>query len=321
MKNTPVEWSIIDKINFRVHRENPNAIVPLGDDAFVFKNFPGYSVICQDMLVENVHFNLDYFSAEDLGYKALAVNLSDIAAMGARPHFAQVSLALPKGLTESWLDDFYASMSQLADEFDCQIVGGDLSSSPSGIVIDVSVHGSCDTPLTRRGTQPGDLLLSSGPLGLSHSGLMAFKNNFSGYEAAKKRHLRPRPRLDLREELGQKNTLMHALLDCSDGLVNDGLRLCSNSMGLHIFADSVPLHDETNQLALQLGMSPIDLALWGGEDFELLMSVDPNHFEQFKNWSLVGQFTGDTGVYLISSDQKTEISDFKGWQHFDPISF
>ncbi len=96
MQNTPKEWALIQKIRYRVQRQNDHAIVPLGDDAFVFKNYPGYSVICQDMMVEDVHFNLDYFAAFDLGHKALAVNLSDVAAMGARPHFVQVSLALPK---------------------------------------------------------------------------------------------------------------------------------------------------------------------------------------------------------------------------------
>lgn len=320
MKNTPMEWSLIDKINFRVHREDANTVVPLGDDAFVFKNFPGYSVICQDMLMEDIHFDLSYFSAEDLGFKALAVNLSDIAAMGARPHYAQVSLALPERLTSSWLDDFYSSMSGLADEYGCRIVGGDLCGSKTGLVIDVSIHGSCETPLTRHGTKPGDLLLSSGPLGLSHTGLLALKNNLSGYEVAKRKHRRPSPRLDMQPLLQIKNKYVHGLIDCSDGLINDALRLCRDNLGFHIFAENLPLHEDTNKLALQLGTSPEDFALWGGEDYELLMTIDPDRYNEFSDWHLIGQVTSEPGVFLTGADHKTEISEFRGWQHFNFFS-
>lgn len=316
MKNTPKEWALIQKIRYRVQRENNHVIVPLGDDAFVFENFPGYSVICQDMMVEDVHFKLDYFSAFDVGHKALAVNLSDIAAMGARPHFAQVSLALPKNLNESWLDEFYFGMSQLADEFSCQIAGGDLCSSPDKIIIDVSIHGSCATPLTRKGVQPGDLLLCSGPLGFSHTGLTAFLKQLNGYEDAKRKHLRPVPRLDLINQLQEKKDKVHALMDCSDGLINDAMQLCPEGAGFHIFGDSLPLHKDTSSLSISLGIPVEDFALWGGEDYELLIAVSPDDYDAFSGWHLIGQFTPTPGVFLSMVNRKSEITEFKGWQHF-----
>lgn len=316
MKNTPKEWALIDKIRYRVQRENDNTIVPLGDDAFVFKNFSGYTVICQDMMMEDIHFKLDYFTAFDLGYKALAVNLSDIAAMGARPHFAQVSLALPQNLNDSWLDEFYFGMCQLADEHSCQIAGGDLCRSPDKLVVDVSVHGSCETPLTRKGARPGDLLLSSGPLGLSHTGLIAFQKNLTGYDEAKRRHLNPPPRLDLVSQLQKNKDKVHALMDCSDGLVNDGMLLSPQGGGLHIFGDSLPLHDDTNSLAISLGIPVEDFALWGGEDYELLLAISPDAYDVFPGWHLVGQFTQTSGVFLTMVNHQRELTEFKGWQHF-----
>ncbi|KHD87470.1 MAG: thiamine-monophosphate kinase [Bdellovibrio sp. ArHS] len=316
MRNTPKEWTLIDKIRHRVQRPNEHTVVPLGDDAFVFKNFPGYSVICQDMMVENVHFRLDYCSAEDLGYKALAVNLSDVSAMGARPHFVQVSLALPKKLTESWLDDFYKSMAQLADNTQCEIVGGDLTFSEDKLIIDVSVHGSCEKPLTRKGACVGDLLLSSGPLGLSYIGLLALQKNQPGFLAAKMKHRRPTPRLDLVPDLLERRFEVHAMMDCSDGLINDGLRMLPADAGLVLFKENLPLHADTLEWARLHHQDATDFVLWGGEDYELLIAISPDLYGHFSKWHLVGQFTEEKGVFLSDKHSKKEISEFKGWKHF-----
>lgn len=317
MQNTPKEWNRIKKIKSLVQRQSPHTVVPLGDDGFAFKNFPGISVIAQDMMVQDVHFSLEYTTAADLGHKVLAVNLSDIAAMGAQAHYAQVSLALPKNLTESWLDEFYSGMTALADRHDVEIVGGDLCASPSIIVADVSVYGSCETPLTRQGAKSGDLLLCSGPLGLSHGGLMALKNHLQNeYPKSIERHKRPVPRLDLVEHLQRHHDKVHALMDCSDGLVNDTLILCHNELGFDIFGDSLPIHEETSKLAITLNHSPLDFALWGGEDYQLLLAIDPADFHLFPGWHLAGEFTDSREFYLREGQQRTLISKFKGWQHF-----
>jgi thiamine-monophosphate kinase len=316
MKNTPKEWSLIQNIHYRVHRQNQHTIVPMGDDAYVFKNYPGYSVICQDMLVEDIHFKTDYFSAYDLGYKSLAVNFSDVAAMAARPHLVQVSLALPKDISNSWIDDFYLGMTQLADQFNCEIVGGDLCGSTEKIVIDVSVHGSTDSPISRKGAVPGDFILGSGNLGLSQTGMLALQKRKAHFEEASLKHLRPHPRLDLVPELLTKKNMIKALMDCSDGLINDVLQLSPAQCGFHIFADSLPIHPETGRMAIEMGLPVEDFALWGGEDFELLIAVEPKNLEHFKTWNLVGQFTQEPQAILSYSDHKKEITEFKGWQHF-----
>ena len=316
MRNTPKEWSRIQRIKSLVQRQSPHTVVGLGDDAFVFKNFPGYSVWAQDMLVEGTHFHREYCSATDLGHKSLAVNLSDLAAMGAQGHFAQVSLALPKNLTESWLDDFYKSMSALADQWNVEIVGGDLTASENSIVIDVSIFGSADKVFTRRGAQAGDLLLCSGPLGLSHAGMLALQKNISNSTQAKEKHRRPNPRLDLVAQLQTNAHEVHALMDCSDGLINDALQLCGENLGLRLkFYDS-HFHPEILAIAEELELKPSEFLLWGGEDYELLLAIPATAQKLFPDWQVLGQFQTEAGVFLEEYGSTKEITDFKGWKHF-----
>ncbi len=317
MQNTPKEWNRIERIRSLVQRHNPQTVVPLGDDAFVFKNLPGLSVISQDMMVEDVHFSLSYTTASDLGHKILAVNLSDLAAMGANAHFALVSLALPKHLTETWLDEFYVGMTELADKFSVEIVGGDLCASPKIIVADLSAHGSCQTPLTRSGAKAGDLLLTSGPLGLSHTGFLALRDDLQEkYPESANHHKRPMPRLDLVEHLQKHSDKVHALMDCSDGLINDTLILTRGELGFDVFGDSLPIHSETSRLAASMGKDPLEFALWGGEDYQLLMAIDPEDLSLFPGWHLAGEFTDQKDFYLLEGDQKNKITSFKGWRHF-----
>lgn len=316
MRNTPKEWSRIQRIKSLVQRQNPHTVVGLGDDAFVFKNFPGYSVLAQDMMVENIHFRREYCSATDVGHKALAVNLSDLAAMGAQPHFAQVSLSLPKNLTESWLDDFYKGMTTLADKWNVEIIGGDLTAAEITITIDVSVFGSAEKVFTRKGVQAGDLLLSSGPLGLSHTGLLSLKKEWGNTPQACEKHRRPLPRLDLLKQLHEHSHEVHALMDCSDGLVNDALQLCGEELGLHLnFYDS-HFHPEVVSIAEKMEIKPSEFLLWGGEDYELLLAIPEQSKNLFPEWQILGHFHREAGIFLQEYNTVKEITDFKGWTHF-----
>lgn len=317
MQNLPKEWNRIDKIKSLVQRHNPNTVVGLGDDGFVFRNFPGLSVIAQDMMIEEVHFSFDYTSASDLGHKILAVNLSDLAAMGATAHFAQVSLGLPAHLTQTWLDEFYQGMTQLGDQFQVEIVGGDLCLSPKATVVDVSVYGSCETPFTRGNVQPGQLLLASGPLGLSHAGLLALQNKIGDrYPESVLRHKRPIPRLDLVSSLHQQAHAVRALMDCSDGLINDVTILAHNRLGFQVWADQALIHPEVAALAKELGTSPTDFVLWGGEDYQLLLVVDETDRDRFPEWNVLGQFTEAPVIAVREEGKVRNLETFKGWKHF-----
>lgn len=317
MQNLPKEWNRIDKIKSLVQRHNPNTVVGLGDDGFVFRNFPGLSVIAQDMMIEEVHFSFDYTTASDLGHKILAVNLSDLAAMGADPHFAQVSLGLPAHLTQTWLDEFYLGMTQLADKFAVEIVGGDLCLSPKATVVDVSVYGSCETPFTRANAQPGQLLLASGPLGLSHAGLLALQKKIGErYPESVLRHKRPTPRLDLLPSLRKQAPAVRALMDCSDGLVNDVTILTQQHCGFEVWIEPALVHPEVSALAKELGTSPSEFLLWGGEDYQLLMVIDEADRTRFPEWYVLGQFTESPGITVREDGQVRKLDSFKGWKHF-----
>lgn len=329
MQNTPREHSLIQKLTKLVNRQHPRTLVALGDDAFVFKSFRENTVIAQDMMVENVHFKRGYFSPSDLGYKALAVNLSDLAAMGARPHFAQVSLAIPKDIPDEWVLGFYAGMLQLADQHQIEIVGGDLSLSPGPIMVDVSVVGEVSEAYTRSGAMAGDWLAVTGPLGLSQAGRLALEKELYIYAEATQKHLRPRPRLDVARLLRQHQvtrTELHALMDCSDGLLNDILHLTrQGELGVELDEAELPIDSDTTSLALSLGQKPLDWALWGGEDFELLLSFPTQKKDELKyifesadlDLFLIGKFNGTGKITLKkTSAEVEEIREFKGWSHF-----
>jgi len=329
MQNTPREHNLIQKLKKLVHRGHPRSVVPLGDDGFVFKSFSDNTVIAQDMMIEDVHFKTSYFSPSDLGYKALAVNLSDLAAMGATPHFAQVSLALPENVSEEWLLSFYTGMLSLADRYKMEIVGGDLTRSPGPLVVDVSVIGEVKLPFVRSGAQAGDWLAVTGPLGLSQAGRLALEKELYIYAEATQKHLRPQPRLEVAELLRRHQITpqsLHALMDCSDGLVNDLLHLTRNgTLGVELVEADLPLDSDTIAMASSLQQKPLDWALWGGEDYELLLAFPKEKKDELKyifesadlDLFLIGQFN-DSGKITLKNPQgeTADIQDFKGWSHF-----
>lgn len=328
MQNTPREHNLIRKLTKLVKRQNPRTVVPLGDDAFVFKSFSENTVMAQDMMVEGVHFKTNYFGPSDLGHKALAVNLSDLAAMGAKPHFAQVSLAVPKDVSEEWILSFYSGMTTLADQYNVEIVGGDLSQSPGPIMIDVNIVGEVGEAYIRNGAQDGDWLAVTGPLGLSQTGRLALEKELYIYAEATQKHLRPKPRLDVAQLLKQHQltrTHIHALMDCSDGLVNDLLHLTRGELGVEIDVEDLPIDSDTTGMAASLQQKPLDWALWGGEDYELLLAFPANKKDELKyifesadlDLFLIGKFN-DSGKITLKNPQGEveEIREFKGWSHF-----
>ncbi|MBC7370369.1 MAG: thiamine-phosphate kinase [Bdellovibrionaceae bacterium] len=322
------EFNLIENLKKLLARNHPRTVVPLGDDGFVFKSFNENTAVAQDLMIEDVHFKSSYFSARDLGYKSLAVNLSDLAAMGARPHFAHVSLAVPKNIEEKWLLDFYAGMTELADQHKVEIVGGDLSLSPGPIMIDVNIIGEVGLPYTRHGVQSGDLLAVTGPLGVSHAGMLALQKELYIYAEATQKHLRPKPRLDvsatLRKHQVTEKTL-HAMMDCSDGLISDLHRLTRNlELGIDLKLADIPTESDAEGFALSLHQKVQDWVLWGGEDYELLLAFPADKKDELKyifesedlDLFIIGKFNKSGKICLIDEDgHEEELKEFKGWSH------
>ena len=285
----------------------PGVIVGIGDDAAVVQPTPNcVTLLTTDMLVEGVHFILTTTDAWSLGWKAMAANLSDIAAMGGKPKAAFVSVALPRDGGEAIGRELYRGMREMADQFDTPIAGGDTNSWAYGLVISVTLLGEPGPqgPILRRGAKPGDWLLVTGPLGGSILG----------------KHLDFTPRI--REGLLlQDHARLHAMIDISDGLSADAFHICEeSSCGAVLFAERVLVSDAALQMNDE--KTGLEHALSDGEDFELAFAVDPADGERLTTTqpipgvtlSCVGEFVAEAGLFLEENGVRRAIEP-RGYAH------
>lgn len=269
-----------------IRKTNPLALGP-GDDAALWRPGPGCEVaLTCDLLAEGVHFDLRHSSAWELGAKAAAVNLSDLAAMGAQPRIFLVSVALPprKDLGRVWLTDFHAGLHAWMGAFGAQIAGGDLSASKGGVFIDVTAIGEVEKgrALRRSAARPGDLVFVSGPLGGAAAGLALQQSKAlgRGMDPAQVELLKRKQRMPLPQVLAGRWLLQEkaarACIDISDGLASEAWHLSRESgVRLDLDAAAIPLAAGVLELARAQGRRPLDFALDGGEDYELLFTVPP----------------------------------------------
>lgn len=244
----------------------------IGDDCAVL---PGQSLVTSDSLVEGTHFDTRWISWRDLGWKSLAVNLSDIAAMGGRPRYAVVSLTLPQMLEQWQIRDLYAGLLECAQVYRTEVVGGDLTRGPLTVVA-VTVLGECHEQgcLRRSGARPGDLLAVTGDFGASAAGLWALQSGARDYQSVKDRHCRPIPRLAEGWQLLERAGNAGALMDASDGLADALAQIArASSVGMDVDLSAVPVSAETRKAAASAGADPGTWALYGGEDYELVASI------------------------------------------------
>ncbi|MHB8946053.1 MAG: thiamine-phosphate kinase [Bacillota bacterium] len=285
------ELELIDRIRRQVTARAPIGAGPessgvvfgIGDDAAVLRSTPGrYLLATCDMLFEGVHFLPGVIPPYDLGRKAMAINLSDVAAMGGEPRFALVSMALPASTEAEAVNRLYEGLIDEAAEYGASIVGGDVIRSPEGTVIDVTVIGDVDAEkiVTRSGARPGDVLLVTGPLGAAAAGLDLLQNDglreAVGDQAAEKaiaaQH-RPVPRFREARLLADLRAV-RAMMDVSDGLARDAITLARSSRaGVRLLWERAPVAPVAEVVALAAGRDPVEYALGGGEDYELLLAV------------------------------------------------
>lgn len=275
-------------------RATPTPGVPVGpgDDCAVL---PDGTLITTDILTEGVDFYLSKAGAYAVGRKAMAVNLSDVAAMGGVPTFAVVGLVVPSGCD---VLELQRGLSDRAREFGVTIVGGDTNSWTGGLVVSVTVLGKAiGQPILRSGAKPGDAICVTGPLGGSLLG----------------RHLEPVPRLKEVQRLLGIGTI-HAMIDVSDGLAKDLHHICEEShVGAILFADMIPIHADAVRRAEQTGQTPLHHALHDGEDFELVFTVEPELAARM-NVSIIGSITAERD-YLIEHSHGREPLATVGWEH------
>ena len=307
-------------------------LLGIGDDAAVLAPAPGCQwVVTTDMLVEGVHFRRDWSDPYSIGWKAAAVNLSDIAAMGATPTFAFVSIAFTEQETVESLDRIYDGLADCLTRYGAKLAGGDTNASPDRLVINVTLIGSVvpGQAWLRSGAKIGDAILVTGALGNSAAGLALLTE--LGLPRAEKPgrellgiHRRPQPRL-VASRAAAATGKVRAAMDISDGLMADVKKLCEASrVGARIDSARVPISESLRDAAALLKRDPLTLALNGGEDFELLLIVPPGDVDVVKNAvetagtpiAVIGEIV-KTGVKVIGPDGATELTiDAPGWDHF-----
>lgn len=312
--------------------------IGIGDDAAVIKQLSGRdTVITTDLLVEEIDFRRETISPRLLGHKALAVSLSDIAAMGARPRWSLVSLGVPQGVWQTgFVDQFYDGFFALAERYEVKLVGGDLSRTPERVVVDSVLLGETrrGRAILRSGARPGDHIFVTGTLGGSAAGLRLLEHGArlneraggSRLEAFSQklllRHLRPKPRVGWGVVLGEER-LASAMIDLSDGLSSDLAHLCEESrVGAFIEAGRLPLNPILRQGGERLSLDPLALALDGGEDFELLFTVSPRNLRRLPRRvdgvpaTYIGDVRPETeGLQLLEDGHVTRLKP-AGFTHF-----
>ncbi len=287
-------------------RSLPQVTVGIGDDAAVIQSPASPSIVCTDQIIDGVDFAIDEHDLADIGFKAMAINLSDIAAMGAIPTSALVTLALPKQNATKIAGEVYEGILESAKQFDVAIAGGDLSTYDGPLAISITLLGHVPDgdPWLRSGAVEGDVVLASGSFGGSIGG----------------RHLRPTPRIELASAIRQLATV-HAAIDVSDGLSLDLDRMCASSgFGVELDVDAIPIHPDAIKLSAKTGREPFQHAWSDGEDFELLLTVAPADAERLLAADLpapltaIGKIVGRTGLWKIHEGKYLRLSP-QGYLH------
>ena len=307
----------------RSRRRDDRVRVGIGDDAALVKVVPGQDLILTtDLSIEGRHFLRNLHPPRSVGHRALARALSDVAAMGGSPRFALVSIALSRPLSRAWIEEFYSGLLGLADRFGVAVVGGDTALVPAQATIDVVVAGevSAGKALRRSGARAGDQLFVSGWLGLSAAGLRLLQARARRSRAtveAIRAHLYPEPKCDLGRFLVRAR-LASAAIDISDGFSTDLGRLCAASgVGACLRAELLPRPDPG-----LLGIDTLDMALHGGEDYQLLFTVPPHRAAEipslFRGVPLrrIGEIQKTRGLRLVGLDGKRRPLRPRGWDYF-----
>jgi len=326
------EFGFIKKIS-RGCLIRPDTIVKgIGDDAAAFITEPGYlTLITTDLLVERIHFLREAISGFDLGYKSLAVNLSDIAAMGGTAREAFVSIAIPEECQLDYLEQIYDGIKNLAAKFEVNVLGGDTTSSKIDLIINIVVQGivSKEELLCRDAARPGDIIFSTGFLGDSRAGLHLILNKIAldtqALKSLLKAHRVPEPHLREGRFLAQQQGV-HAAIDTSDGLSSDLGHIVEESrVGARLFADKIPVSQELMDFCTRFDFDPIEYALAGGEDYTLLCTITPESANQIANafekefkrpLFQIGEITAEKQLMLVYPDAKTKPITPTGWDHF-----
>lgn len=328
------EFGLIEHLAASVKIHHSSTMKGIGDDAAVIENGANCSLISTDMLVEGVHFDLAYTPLKHLGYKAVVSNISDITAMNGTASHIVVSIALSNRFSIEAVDELYAGINAACAHYQIDLVGGDTTSSPKGLILNIAVYGQVakEKITYRSGVSEGDLLVVTGDLGGAFLGLNIlerekriflekpdFQPDLEGNDYLIQRQLRPEARVDIIKQLNELGIVPSAMIDISDGLASEIHHLARQSdVGFTVYEDKLPIDPLTYQRGIDLGIDPTTAALSGGEDFELLFTVPQSAYEHLKNqldFSIIGHAVkASEGLHLISKSNNQHKLTAQGWR-------
>lgn len=340
------EFGLIDHLTSGITPQNASTRKGVGDDCAVIEYEAGkQTLVTTDLLMEGVHFDLIYTPLKHLGYKAVMVNLSDVYAMGGTPRQITVSLAISKRFSVEDIEALYGGMRLACEQHGVDLVGGDTTSSLTGLAISITALGEAlpGDIVYRNGARKTDLICVSGNLGAAYMGLqllerekavyyqqrrdagdkadeLHFEPDFTGREYLLERQLKPEARKDIIEELHRAGIRPTAMMDISDGLSSELAHICTQShTGCRVYEDRIPLDYQTASMAEELNMNVTTCALNGGEDYELLFTVplsDSDRVQQIKDVHVIGYITEESqGRMLIARDGGEFELKAQGWNH------
>lgn len=327
------EFGLIEHLTKNNESQNASTILSVGDDAAVMDHFGKQIVVTTDMLVEGIHFDLSYTPLKYLGYKSVIVNLSDVYAMNAVPAQITMSLAFSNRFSVESLDEFYQGVYEACDKYNVDLVGGDTTSSQKGFIISVTAIGeiSPDQFVTRSGAKVNDLICVSGDLGSAFLGLTLLEREkkifletqgaqpqFENQDYIIRRILKPEARKDIIEFFADNAIMPTSMIDISDGLSSEILHICKQSnTGCILYEEKIQVNDTARQFAYKLELDPTACALSGGEDYELLFTIDQSDYDKIsKNTdiSIVGHITEKKdGAIIITRGGNQYPLTAQGW--------
>lgn len=331
------EFKLIEHISSKFSPDQSSTLLGIGDDAAILEPPKDKcTLVTSDMLLEGIHFDLSYAPLKHLGYKAVAVNVSDIAAMNGICKQITVNLGLSNRFSLEAIEELYEGVRLACTQYQCDLVGGDTTSSRSGLTISVTAVGYVqqDQAVRRSGANHNDLVCVSGDLGGAYLGLQVLEREkqvfmsdsemqpkLEQYEYIVGRQLKSEARTDVVLWFAEKDIKPTSMIDLSDGIASDLLHICKQSkVGARIYEEKLPIDAATKDAALEFKLNPATVALHGGEDYELLFTVDQKHFQAIEDQpglTIVGHITeAGQGAELVTAGDEIVTLEAQGWTHF-----
>lgn len=330
------EFGLIDRLAGKIERYHESTVKGIGDDAAVLDCGDIFRVVTTDLLLEGVHFDLSYCPLKHLGFKAVAVNVSDVAAMNAIPKEVTVSIALSNRFSVEAVEELYEGIRIAAAHYKVDVIGGDTTASRAGLVISVTAIGEVekDKITYRSGASVNDIVCVTGDLGGALLGLQVLerekqvfltnpdmKPDLEKYAYITGRQLRPDARMDIVHELRELGVVPTSMMDISDGLASEMFHVAKASqVGITIYEDKLPIDKETYDVAVEFNMDPVTAVLNGGEDYELLFTISQTDFpklEKHPDIHFIGHISErGEGLNLVTKSGTAVRVKAQGWKHF-----